>query len=152
MLASGKEALTAFGKAAGLGALTFGHDGICQVGIGENLIVEIEEDANDGTIRLNAPLRPVGDADFSVLATLLEANFNGDGTGLAALAINYASGDIVLCQAIEPKRHDAKSFVAEMDRFIRTAQFWLDRAAMLRPTLRDTADTPADVDSITLRL
>ena len=58
----------------------------------------------------------------------------------------------MLGQAIEPRRHDAQSFVAEVERFIRYAQFWLERADNLRPTRQDAAATPPDADSITLRL
>ncbi len=122
------EALTALGAKVGLKGLAFDRDKVCQLVVGDDLEVELEEMA-DGTLRLNANVRDLADADAAVMRELLVANFNGEGTGRAALAINPASAEIVLTQAVEPRRHDADSFVAEVELFVRYAAFWQEHAA-----------------------
>ena len=151
MLSTADEALAAFGSSKGLGQLAFNTDRICSVEFDKSLVVEIEDRPDDATIRLNSPLRPLGDADMDVLLQLLAANFNGSGTGKAALAFNMASGDIVLTQGIEYRHHSAASFIAELDRFLRIAVFWEGHAATLQPDA--TAEAPAfGDDMINIRL
>lgn len=133
MLASATEALDTLAKATGLGKLSFGTNRICRLDVGDTVELEIEDRAADGILRLNAAVRVVGDADFSVLRALLAANFNGEGTGKAALAINTASGEIALTQPVELLRHDAASFCAEVETFIRYVLFWQSHAGVMRP-------------------
>lgn len=151
MLATAEEALAAFASSQGLGRLVFPADRICSLAFNDSLVIEIEDRADDSTIRLNSPLRPLGNADMDVLLVLLAANFNGAGTGKASLAFNRASGDIVLTQGIDYRRHSAASFVEEMTTFLRYAQFWEGHAATLEPETIAEAQMPG-TDTINIRL
>ncbi len=136
MLTSADEALQSIARKIGLPNLRFDTDRICVLDVGDTLTLEIEDKASDATVRFNAAIGYAGDFGSTALRLLLSANFNGDGTGKAALAINPASGDLVLGQVLDPRHHTADSLHAELELFVRRALFWQDRAQTL----------PADVE------
>ena len=153
MFATATEALAALGEKLGMPRLQFGADRICTLEIGGKIDLEIEDRADAALLQLNAILRVVGDADASVYHALLTANFNGQGTGKAALSINPASGEIVLTQAIDPKLHSNQSLFDEVDQFTRYALFWADHAQSLKPAPRvSIRETVADASEVTFRL
>ena len=151
MLASPEEALAAIARHAKVPGLAFGSDRICSVDLGKDLWIEIEDKAEDATIRFHAALGYAGDLGVNALHFLLEANFNGNRTGRAALAINPASDDVTLGQAVDPRHFTADTFFAEFETFARVALFW---HGQLRDLPKDSvADDIVDTDeTINLRL
>lgn len=152
MLKSTDEALAAFGKTIGMPRLAFAPDNTCTLDVGDSLVLELETMSDKGLIRLNAAIRELGDADFEVLHFLLVSNFNGTGTGKAALAINRASGELVLGQPVECLLHSAESFCATVDEFVRYALFWQSHAATLKPDKTEIRLADAGTDSVMMRL
>lgn len=150
------EALAEIGKITGLPRLEFGTDRICALTLRDRLRVEVEDHAADRTLRLCAILRDLRDADEFVLFQCLAANRNGAGAPDAILAVNPASDELVLTQAIEPQHLDAKSFGARVEAFFKLALAWQDRVAVLLSPSRTVGRTddapPGDGASTYLRL
>lgn len=150
------EALAEIGKITGLPRLEFGADRICALTLRDRLRVEIEDHAADRTLRLCAILRDMRDADAFVLFQCLAANRDGAGTPDAILAINPASDELVLTQAVEPQNLDSKRFGQTVEAFFKLALVWLDRAAGLRASAhgagRQSDAPPGDDGGPLLRL
>lgn len=151
MLASPEEALAAIARHARLPALRFGADRICTIDIGQDLWVEIEDKADEATIRFHAVLGYAGDLGVNALHFLLEANFNGTGTGRAALSINPANDDLTLGQAVDPRHFIADGFYSEFETFVRAALFWREQVGDL-PADTVTDDIVDTDETINLRL
>ena len=151
-LRNAKEALDALAAKIGLPGLKFGKDNACELIVGEDLEIQIEDMGEGGVIRLNAAVRDMAGTDAAVLRDLLTANFNGMGTGKAALSVNPATSEIVLTQPVEATRHDAASLVAEVELFVRYAAFWREHAAGMSAGAEDGAPAmPLGGDEVTFR-
>lgn len=151
MLTSPEEALAAIARHTRLPGLSFSSDRICTLNVGDDLSIEIEDKADDATIRFNATLGYAGDLGIEALHFLLSANFNGRGTGRAALAINPANDDLTIGQAIDPRHFTAEGFFAQFETFVRAALLWQEQVRDLPEdtVAEDIVDTH---ETVNLRL
>lgn len=132
---SAKDALSAFGSSIGLPDIKFNDDKICALIVGDDLEVWFEDTGNNANMRLNCIVRENVVSDASVLSQLMKANYNGEGTGCAALALNPITSELVLSQGIDVIAESEDSFKEKVDLFVKYAAFWSDEAPKMLPVV-----------------
>ena len=77
--------------------LSFNADGVCDVVMNGDALITLEGDPQSTTLRINAVVGVLPEADSpQALRLLLQANFNGQGTGVNSLGIDHVSDEVVL--------------------------------------------------------
>jgi len=77
--------------------LAFNEDGVCDLVLNGDALVTFEGDPQDTTMRINGVVGILPDPqDPQALQLLLQANFNGQGTGPCSLGLDHVSGEVVL--------------------------------------------------------
>ena len=72
---------------------------------------------------------------------LLTANYNGEGTGAAALALDAETDEVILGQAIDVAGLDADGFLETVETFVKYLTYWTEHLPTLVPST--SADHPA---------
>ena len=72
---------------------------------------------------------------------LLTANYNGEGTGAAALGVDTETDEVILGQAIDVAGLDADAFLETVETFVKYLTYWTEQLPTLgspvcRPTVR----------------
>jgi hypothetical protein len=78
-------------------ALTFNEDDVCDLVLNGDALVTLEGDPQGTTLRINGVVGTLPDPQApQALQLLLQANFNGQGTGPCSLGLDHVSGEVVL--------------------------------------------------------
>ena len=97
-----------FGETVGLPDLKLDSENICSLVVEDEIEVFFEVlDFNSNVIRLNSPLADLNSVPESLYKLLLEANYNGIGTGAAALSIDPHSSEVLLTQPVQADKISA---------------------------------------------
>ncbi|HVJ69047.1 MAG TPA: type III secretion system chaperone [Caulifigura sp.] len=97
----------------------------CELIVGDDLSILISGDPNGTQLRLMGVVASFPDGDRSLIATtLLKANYNGQGTGPAALALDPLTEDVVLTRAIDAA---ASNITSSIEEFANYLDFWRTR-------------------------
>ncbi len=77
--------------------LAFNNDGVCDLVLNGDALVTFEGDPQDATMCINGVVGTLPDPqEPQALQLLLQANFNGQGTGACSLGLDHVSGEVVL--------------------------------------------------------
>ncbi len=121
------EAVRQLGQFLGL-ELELGSDEAAELIVGEDLSILISGDPDGSRLRFTGVVAtfPEGDA-ASAARTLLKANYDGQGTGAAALALDPVSEDVVLTRAFDVANQAADGLSAAVEEFANYLEFWQSR-------------------------
>ena len=82
--------------------LSMNADGVCDLMMNGDALITLEGDPQSTTPRINAVVGVLPEADSpQALRLLLQANFNGQGTGANSLAIDHVSNEVVLGRKVD---------------------------------------------------
>jgi len=105
--------------------LAFDDEGICEMVVDDDTTVTLEGDPDGTTMRVNGIVGDLPDADSAdALRLLLEANFNGQGTGAAALGIDHVTSEIVLGRSVDVSVLGPGGLEQALTEFVNYLSFW----------------------------
>jgi hypothetical protein len=83
-------------------SLTFNDDHVCDLLLDGDALVTLEGDPQGTTLQLNGVIGPLPDPQSPQgLRLLLQANFNGQGTGSCNLGLDHVSDEVVLGRQVD---------------------------------------------------
>jgi hypothetical protein len=133
-----------FGREIGLPGLALDEDGHAALAF-DDVLVNFEVEEGDERLLLYAYLGEIrGDAAASMRA-MLEANLFWRGADGGTLAMERATGGVVLELAVPTASLDRSKLQATLERFINTAEDWAQRIGEGRAAKADAdaAESPA---------
>lgn len=140
-------AVRQLGQSLGL-SLELTEGEACELIIGEDLSVLISGEPSGSRLRLAGVVASFPDGDRgSIATTLLKANYNGQGTGAAAIALDPISEDVILTRTVNASE---AGLTAAVEEFANYLDFWrnmLDAIATGGHS-RSEADAPASMGSM----
>lgn len=117
-------AIRQLGQSLGL-ALEISAEEACELVIGDDLSVLISGDPDGSRLQFSGTISSFPDGDRASVATaLLKANYNGQGTGAAALALDPLTDDVVLTRAFDVAGGDLTKAIEEFANYL---EFWRSR-------------------------
>ncbi|KZK91162.1 Tir chaperone protein (CesT) [Pseudovibrio sp. Ad5] len=121
-----ENTLRQFGETIGLPDLKLDTENICSLTVDGEIEVFFQVlDFNANVVRLNSRLASLNNVPKSLYLHLLEANYNGMGTGHAALSINQRSSEVLLTQAIQVDNLSVEEFAETVKLFVKYTSFWV---------------------------
>lgn len=96
--------------------LSFNGDGVCELIVDGDASITLEGDPHDMALRINGVVGHLPDPhEPGALRLLLQANFNGQGTGDASLGLDHVSDAVVLGRTVwmDELGHDGLAPVLE---------------------------------------
>lgn len=131
-----------FGREIGLDGLMLDEDGHAALAF-DDVLVNLELEAGDERLLIYAYLGLIqGDATAQMRA-MLEANLFWRGADGATLAIERATGGVVLTLAVPAASLDRAGLETTLERFIGTAEDWSHRIGEGKVAKTDGAASPA---------
>lgn len=136
-----------FGETVGLPDLKLDSENICSLVVEDEIEVFFEVlDFNSNVIRLNSPLADLNSVPESLYKLLLEANYNGIGTGAAALSIDPHSSEVLLTQPVQADKISANEFEEAVKLFVKYTSFWLQELVELAKLPSDDHDPASSLE------
>lgn len=120
------QLLSALGLAMGLTDLAFDDNGCARLVFDQKIAVDLEHDDDVGHIHIYNVLAPApapGDGE-TVYRKLLEGNLFGAQTQGAALAVDAAAHEIVLCRSVNVAGASTTSFAEDIEKFLAAVEHW----------------------------
>lgn len=131
-------------RSAGLPGLKLDAEGRLTLSFDDRLEVTIDSEPEEGRFVLSALVGEVGTAPgAAILGELLDGNFFWQGTGGPTLAVERATGRVVLVEQLPLAGLDARRLEAALNGFVAAGIRWHDRLVGAAAA----ADMPAPVDS-----
>ena len=125
-----QDVLAELGRLIGLGALPLNAEGRLTLTFDSALEVTLEHEPEDERLVLWALLGELGvDRSPALLNELLDANFLWHATGGATLAVEQASGRVVIAQALSLAGLTAVTLERAIEGFVNAATHWGRRIA-----------------------
>lgn len=125
------EALEAIARMLNL-SLSFNSDGVCDLILDDGSVITLEGDPNGTTLRLNGVVGDLPDPESAqALRLLLQANFNGQGTGASSLGLDHVSGEVVLGRSVDVSSLGSDGLVPVLSEFANHLVHWIDRLPSL---------------------
>ena len=135
-----RGALHLLARRIGLHDLLLNDESICELVVGDGLEVFFEGDPAQTELHLNGVVGQLVFADEAVLRSLLAANFNGQATGGAALALHpIHPAELLLTQRLDTAALTCEQLQATLEGFVSYLGFWRDHL----PKLLDGAEVTA---------
>jgi hypothetical protein len=120
-----QDLLTAYGRLAGLPDLKFEPHGCARLLFDKSVAIDLEIDEDAGCIHAYGVLGPVpGGGREALYRRLLEANMFGTETGGAALAIDAAQDDALLCRRVDLATATATNLAECLEAFAGVVEQW----------------------------
>lgn len=137
-----------FGETVGVPDLKLDSENICSLVVDDEIEVFFQVlDFKSNVIRLNSPVADLSDVQNSVHELLLEANYNGIGTGAAALSIDPHTSEVLLTQPLQVDKLSENEFEEAVTMFVKYTSFWVQELAdIAKLPFGDPASAPA-IDS-----
>ncbi len=130
--------------------LSFNEDGVCRLAAEHDAAVTLEGSPDARQLRINGIVGSLNDEHgVDSLRLLLEANFNGQGTGACALAVDGFTGDVVLGRGVDVGTLGHEGLEPVLAEFLDYLAFW---SAHLGQLTTATADTVAQPDAASMRV
>jgi hypothetical protein len=124
------QLLNSLGVAMGLPGLAFDGNGCARLMFDGKLAVNLEHDADAGTIQAFSAIAPLPARGREALySMLLQGNLFGGETQGATLAIDIAQQEVVLSRAIDVAATGAPAFAALIEAFVNATEHWQQRVA-----------------------
>ena len=117
------------GGELGLPDLQFSEDLTARLVVGEDVVVDLEWNADTQTLHIYSALGHVGEENAGLMREMLSANLFGVGTTGAVLAIDDAQREVVLCREFETETLDVPRFAGQLKSFVERAAYWTERVA-----------------------
>ena len=144
MLQDNTQALQALASTLSI-PLSFNAYGVCDVVMNGDALITLEGDPQSTTLRINAVVGVLPEADSpQALRLLLQANFNGQGTGANSLAIDHVSGEVVLGRTVDVTTLGHDGLLQPVREFARYLLYW--RRNLLRQVSQATSPAPDGED------
>lgn len=119
-----------FGETVGVPDLKLDSENICSLVVDDEIEVFFQVlDFKSNVIRLNSPVADLSDVQNSVHELLLEANYNGIGTGAAALSIDPHTSEVLLTQPLQVDKLSENEFEEAVTMFVKYTSFWVQELA-----------------------
>lgn len=135
---SNRSALHLLAHKIGLPDLVLNAESICELVVGDGLEVFFEGDPDQHELHLNGVVGHLVFADESLLRTLLAANFNGQATGGAALALHPVHpSELLLTQQLDTTALTGEQMKDTLTRFVEYLTFWQSHL----PRLQESGET-----------
>ena len=104
-------------------------------------LITLEGDPQSTTLRINAVVGVLPEADSpQALRLLLQANFNGQGTGANSLSIDHVSNEVVLGRTVDVTTLGPDGLVKPVREFARYLLYW--RRNLLRQVSQASSPEP----------
>lgn len=133
--------LAALGRAVGIEALAWDAEGCCTLRF-DAVVVNLEVDPVSEQLLLYSALGEIpAEGQAELFAHLLEANLFWQDTRGGTLALDRLGHRILLTEAV-PLTLVPERFPDRVERFVETAEAWIEQLAQLQPTDAPVA-TPA---------
>jgi hypothetical protein len=147
MAFNNQEAVTQLAQALGLEGFKL-DAGECELILDEDMSVMLVGDADKSTLRLAGIVGDLLDRDdVEALRLLLEANYGGQATGGAALALDPITSEVVLGQLVDVSTLGPKGLEPVVTEFANYLEFWQSNLAGLADEAGETqADDTAATD------
>lgn len=125
------QLLASLGLATGLPDLKFDNNGCARLLFDQRIAVDLERDADAGCIHVYnvlcaAPPPGTGEA---LLRRLLEGNLFGSQTQGAALAVDAASHEVILCRSVDVESSSSDDFARLIEKFLAAVEHWQQELA-----------------------
>lgn len=123
-----RELIEHLGQQIGLPDLRFSAEGICELVMPDGGEFFLEGAPDDMLLHLNGVVGYLHAPSAEVLCQLLSANYNGQATGAAALALNPGNpAELLLSQRFDVSQMTGiEPFVAALEAFLKFLAFWTD--------------------------
>jgi hypothetical protein len=120
--------LRELGSIMGLASVELDERNACRLIFDNNFVVDLEASDDAQVLHLVGTIGNVpADADIRFMRGLLSANFMGQDTGNAALALDELNNEIVLYQRVHVDSFDVSGFVSELEAFVNRLEEWQSR-------------------------
>ena len=144
MLQDNTQALQALAAMLNI-PLSFNDYGVCNVVMNGDALITLECDPQGTTLRLNAVVGVLPEADSpQALRLLLQANFNGQGTGPNSLALDHVSGEVVLGRTVDVSTLGPDGLLQPFREFASYLLYW--RRNLLRQVSQASSREPGGED------
>jgi hypothetical protein len=121
--------------------LSFNADGVCDLVMNGDALITLEGDPQSTALRINAVVGVLPEADSpQALRLLLQANFNGQGTGANSLAIDHVSNEVVLGRRVDVSTLGPDGLLKPVREFARYLLYW--RRNLLRQVAQASSPEP----------
>jgi hypothetical protein len=127
------QLLNGLGLAMGLPQLRFDERGCARLMFDGKLAINFEHDADSASIQVYSVIAPMpSEGRDAIFAMLLQGNLFGSETAGAALALDLAHREIVLCRKLALENASAASFAQAVESFVDATEHWQQRVAASR--------------------
>jgi len=128
-------------------ALSFNGDGVCELVVDGEASITLEGDPQDTTLRINGVVGHLPDPhEPGALRLLLQANFNGQGTGEASLGLDHVSDAVVLGRAVRMDELGHDGLAPVLEAFANQFAHWRERLPrLIRDAGADHNPAPASI-------
>lgn len=113
-------------------ALTFNDDDVCDLVLNGDSLVTLEGNPQGTTLRINGVVGNLPDPQApQALRLLLQANFNGQGTGPCSLGLDHVSGEVVLGRGVDVTTLGEAGLEPAVGEFANYLIYWRDNLLRL---------------------
>lgn len=107
--------------------LAFNSENTCELVLDDETVVTLEGEPEGTSLRINGLVGDLAEPDSAeALRLLLQANYNGQGTGGAALGIDPVGGDVVLGRVVDVSGFGPDDLETVLTEFANYLAFWRD--------------------------
>jgi len=112
----------------GVSQLALDRNGVCRLVFDGKVVVDLEPSHDGRALHMYGVVARIpAEGREGLFASLLDANYFGQGTGKAALAIDSQNNEVVLQQQLELETLAASSFAQELQAFTDRLEDWQRR-------------------------
>ena len=112
--------------------LAFDDEGVCDLVLDGDAIVTLEGDPQGTTLQINGVVGTLPDPqEPQALQLLLQANFNGQGTGACSLGLDHVSGEVVLGLRVDVTTLGEAGLAPVVGEFANYLIYWRDNLLRL---------------------
>lgn len=122
--------------------LALNDDGVCDLLLNGDALVTFEGSPQETTMRINGVVGDLPDPRSpQALRLLLQANFNGQGTGACSLGLDHVTGEVVLGRSVDVTTLGEAGLEPVVGEFANYLIYWRDNLLRL---LSEEAMSAAD--------
>lgn len=112
--------------------LTFNDEGVCTIVIDADAVVRLDGEPQGTRLRISAAVGRLPDPrNAHALRVLLQANFQGQGTGDAALGLDHISDEVVLGCGVKVDELGPRDLAPALEAFAAQLAYWRDNLLRL---------------------
>ncbi len=105
--------------------MSFNEDGVCDLVLNGDVVDHPRRRSQGTTLRINAVVGVLPEPDSpEAMRLLLQANFNGQGTGANSLGIDHVSDEVVLGRAVDVSTLGADGLSTPLREFAAYVLYW----------------------------